>query len=98
MQTALRLRTLRRNVELAGNVTPLRAAQRFVAKHEAAAQRLVRNHPLTAEQKLVGEVAGRTMKQRCRDSKDRWSPQPTPELFGEFAVGDGNRRLSPCFG
>jgi hypothetical protein len=34
-----------------------RAAQRFVPKHKTAAQRLVRQHALTAEQKLVGEAA-----------------------------------------
>jgi hypothetical protein len=48
-----------------------RAAQGFVPEHESAAQRLVRDDALAAEQKFVGEIAGQVMQQRGRDAEYR---------------------------
>ena len=44
-----------------------RAAQRFVPEHEAVAERLVRQHALAAQQKLVGEIAADPAQQARRE-------------------------------
>jgi hypothetical protein len=44
------------------------------------------------EQKLVGQIACHAMKQDRRNSKYRRPPQPPPEFFGEFAIGDRDWR------
>src|SRR5450432_4211950 len=45
------------------------AAQGFVPKHKSAAHSLVRDHALTSQQKLVGEIAGHIVQQRCGNAK-----------------------------
>jgi hypothetical protein len=63
-----------------------------VPEHESAAQRLVRNHALSTQQKFVGEIAGRVMQQRGWNAEYRRPLQPPAKLFGEFAVGHRDRR------
>ena len=62
-----------------------------MAKHESAAQRLVRDDALPSQQKFVSEIAGHMMEQRGRNAKYRRSMKPPAKLLGEFRISNGYR-------
>jgi len=61
------------------------AAQRLVAEREAARQRLVGQHLLAAEEKLVGEIAEEPQR-KGRDRNEGRAPERAAELAGEVRV------------
>jgi hypothetical protein len=64
----------------------------LVPKDKTAAQRLVRDHALSAQQQFVGKIAGQAMQQRCRDEKHRGPLQPPAEFLAGRAVANRYRR------
>src|ERR1700745_2829424 len=69
-----------------------RAAQALVLELEAVRERLVGQHALATQKQLIGEIATELAQETALNAKQRWPMQPPAKLFGELAIGDGQRR------
>jgi len=61
-------------------------------EHESAGERLVGQHTLTTEQKLVGERAGKAVENGGRHPQESGSAQGTTQLPAEFCIRRRRRR------